>query len=72
MNRPGTRFFIGPLKPAQRRRRERSLETFRVVDEIAYTRNIPMAEAFRALHYEEKNRWLINLQQSGHPRYETI
>ncbi len=54
VSRPGTRFFIGPLTPAQRRRRERSRARFGIVDDIAYTRNIPMADAFRAAHYQEK------------------
>lgn len=47
MSRPGTRFFIGPLTPAQQRRRERSRENFRRAAEIADARYIPMADAFR-------------------------
>lgn len=46
MSRPGTHRFIGPLTPAQRRRRERARETFRVVSDIAYARNVSMREAF--------------------------
>ncbi len=54
MNRPGTRFFICPLTQAQQRRRERSRDRWRVVDEIAYCRNIPVADAFKIEHYERK------------------
>jgi hypothetical protein len=48
MSKPGTRFFIGPLTPAQQRRRERARENFRRADEIAYARNIDMSDAFKA------------------------
>lgn len=46
---PGTRFFIGPLTPAQQRRRERNRERFREAAEIADARNITMREAFYVL-----------------------
>jgi hypothetical protein len=42
---PGTRYFIGPLTEAQRRRRERSRSQFQVASEIADARNISMREA---------------------------
>ncbi len=71
MNRPGTRFFIGPLTQAQQRRRERSRDRWRVVDEIAYARCIPVSDAFKAERDERVNRWAYELQRSGHPRDET-
>lgn len=48
-----TRFFIGPLTEAQRRQRERSREQFRVADDIAYTRDIPLKDALRAMKDKE-------------------
>lgn len=47
MSRPGTRFFVGPLTPAQQRKRERARLRWRVVDEIADVRNVPIGQAFK-------------------------
>lgn len=52
--KPGTRFFIGPLTPAQQRRRLRSRETFRRVSDIADTRCVPMREAFRMVRETDR------------------
>ncbi len=65
------RFFIGPLTEVQQRRRQRSREKWRVVDEIAYVRCISVADAFKAEHYERTHPWELELQRSGHPRDET-
>lgn len=48
MSTPGSRHFIGPLTPAQIRRRQRNRETYRNAAEIADARNISMREAFAA------------------------
>jgi len=53
-----TRFFIGPLTPAQQRRRQRSRENFRWAAEIADARNLTMAEAFAATEAQRGRRWL--------------
>ncbi len=52
MSKPGTRFFIGPLTPAQQRRRERSRQHWRAIDEIMYVRNVSFTDAV----YIHKNR----------------
>lgn len=49
MSRPGTRFFIGPLNPAQQRRRKRSREEYRDAAEIADARYMSLADAFKIL-----------------------
>jgi hypothetical protein len=45
--RPGTRHFIGPLTPAQQRRRKRNQESFRVIHDIVEARGYSYAEVFR-------------------------
>lgn len=65
MPRPGTRLFIGPLTPAQRRRRDRARETFREVEEMAYARNISMKEAFHAVKIERENFWARGFRMPG-------
>ena len=57
MTRPGTRFFIGPLTPAQQRRRQRAREKFRKVSEIADARNITMREAFEVIQQPDRVYW---------------
>lgn len=59
MSAPGTRHFIGPLTPAQRRRRERSRENFRNAAEIADARNLTMREAFYVSSYNRLNRFAL-------------
>ncbi len=54
---PGTRHFIGPLTPAQQRRRERSRERFRIASEIADARNISMREALMVATGEPVVYW---------------
>lgn len=49
MRKPGTRFFIGPLTPAQQRRRKRAREDYRDAAEIADARYVSMADAFKIL-----------------------
>lgn len=46
MANPGTRFFIGPLTPAQQRRRQRNRESFRRVVNLADTWKLSVREAF--------------------------
>ena len=53
MSRPGTRRFIGPLTPAQKRRRERARQHFSRVAERADTRNITIREALKIEGTEE-------------------
>ena len=53
MSRPGTRRFIGPLTPAQKRRRERARQHFTRIADKAETRNITIAEALRIEGTEE-------------------
>ena len=53
MSRPGTRFFVGPLTPAQRRRRERARQHFTRIAEKADTRNITIRDALKIEHTEE-------------------
>lgn len=43
------RHFIGPLTPAQQRRRQRSREEFRQAAEIADARYMSMGDAFKIL-----------------------
>ena len=46
---PTNRFFIGPLTPAQQRRRKRNRDEFRQAQEIADARYVSMADAFKIL-----------------------
>lgn len=48
MTKPGTRRFIGPLTPAQQRRRERARESFRFAHSLSDARGLPMRDAFVA------------------------
>jgi len=52
MSKPGTRFFIGPLTPAQQRRRLRSRRNFHQANLLSDARNMPMREAFIAMERE--------------------
>lgn len=60
MARPGTRFFIGPLTPAQQRRRQRSRERYRELAEICDARYISMCEAFRVMRRNRVMRPLLD------------
>ncbi len=44
-----TRFFIGPLKQDQQRRRQRARDDFREAQEISDARNISIPDAFKVL-----------------------
>jgi hypothetical protein len=55
MASPGTRFFIGPLTPAQQRRRLRNRERFRRAAEVADTRNTSIMSGFLISRHEERN-----------------
>lgn len=57
MSAPGTRLFVGPLSPAQRRRRERSRERFRHAQEIAEARCIPLRDAFYIMAGKEPAKY---------------
>lgn len=55
--KPGTRHFIGPLTPAQQRRRERSRSQFKLACTIADARNCTMADAFKIAWDHQINGW---------------
>lgn len=57
MATPGTRSFIGPLTPAQQRRRQRSRENYRWAAEVADARNLTMVEAFAVITPKRHARW---------------
>lgn len=44
---PGTRNFIGPLTPAQQRRRLRNRQRWDRLSDIAYTFNVTVPEAMK-------------------------
>ena len=60
MSKPGTRRFIGPLKPAQQRRRLRSQSRFQRLADIADARCLSMREAF-------KNYTILTDHHSNYP-----
>jgi hypothetical protein len=47
--KPGSRHFIGPLTPAQQRRRERNRATFRTVSLMADARGYTVSFVFKHL-----------------------
>ena len=63
MSRPGSRFFIGPLTPAQQRRRERSREFWRDISEIMDVRGLSFADAFRV--WKRKSGYVYHGYSTG-------
>ncbi len=47
--RPGTRRFIGPLTPAQKRRRDRARANFQLANNLSDARNMTICDAFKLL-----------------------
>ena len=47
--RPGTRRFIGPLTPAQKRRRDRARANFHLANALSDARNMSVGDAFKLL-----------------------
>lgn len=54
MNRPGNRFFIGPLTTAQQKRRDQSRKFWRDISEIMDARDLSFAEAVQVWKHKDE------------------
>lgn len=58
MRRPGNRFFIGPLTPAQQERRRRARYSFNDIAEMQDARGLSFTEAAKAVKWEREHRFM--------------
>ena len=58
MTRPGNRFFIGPLTPAQQERRRRARYSFTDIASMQDARGLSFTEAAKAVKWERDHRFM--------------